>query len=49
MGFAQKDCALYTMNIVWVSGNQNDTISEAIKYVGKKVVVVKKQINKIEF
>lgn len=29
------------MNIVWVSGNQNDTISEAIKYVGKKVVVKK--------
>jgi alpha-D-xyloside xylohydrolase len=31
----------YTMNIVWVTGNQNDTIAKSIKYTGKKVVIKK--------
>jgi alpha-D-xyloside xylohydrolase len=45
IGSYKNQTAVYTMNIVWISGKQNDTISETIKYVGKKVVV-KRQINK---
>jgi alpha-D-xyloside xylohydrolase len=40
-GSYKNQTAVYTMNIVWISGKQNDTISETIKYVGKKVVVKK--------
>ena len=31
----------YTMNVIWVTGNQNDAIAKTIKYSGKKVVVKK--------
>ncbi|MDR7211757.1 TIM-barrel domain-containing protein [Flavobacterium piscis] len=40
-GSYKNQTAIYTMNIVWISGKQNDTISQTIKYVGKKVVVKK--------
>jgi hypothetical protein len=33
------------MNIVWISGNENESISETVKYTGKKVQV-KRQLNK---
>ena len=29
----------YTMNIVWITGNQENTIAKTIKYTGKKIVV----------
>nr|WP_165834970.1 hypothetical protein [Flavobacterium cheongpyeongense] len=40
-GSYKDQTAQYTMNIVWITGKQNNTISETIKYVGKKVVVKK--------
>ena len=40
-GSYKDQTALYTMNIVWISGKQNDPISATIKYAGKKVVVKK--------
>lgn len=43
-GSYKNQTALYTMHIVWISGKQNDTISETIKYVGQ-TVIVKRQIN----
>lgn len=42
IGSYQNQTGSYNMNIVWISGKQNDTISETIKYVGKKVVIKKK-------
>ena len=41
-GSYKDQTAQYTMNIVWISGKQNDTISETIQYAGKKVAVKKK-------
>ncbi|MFB3387694.1 TIM-barrel domain-containing protein [Flavobacterium sp. LAR06] len=41
IGSYQNQTGSYNVNIVWISGKQNDTISETIKYVGKKVVIKK--------
>jgi len=40
-GSYKNQISMYTMNIVWISGKQNDTISETIQYAGKKVVIKK--------
>ena len=40
-GSYKDQTALYTMNIVWISGKQNDSISQTIKYTGQKLVVKK--------
>jgi alpha-D-xyloside xylohydrolase len=43
LGSYKNQTAEYTMNIVWISGKENDTISETIKYVGKKVIIKKRK------
>jgi len=45
IGSYQNQTELYTMNIVWISGNQNDNIAETIQYTGKKTLV-KRRIDK---
>jgi alpha-D-xyloside xylohydrolase len=45
IGNYKNQIPLYTMNIVWISGNENESISETVKYTGKKVQV-KRQLNK---
>jgi alpha-D-xyloside xylohydrolase len=41
IGNYQGQIKMYTMNIVWMSGNQNDNIVKTIKYTGKQVVIKK--------
>jgi alpha-D-xyloside xylohydrolase len=43
LGSYKNQTAEYTMNIVWISGKENDTISQTIKYVGKKVIIKKRK------
>ena len=31
----------YTMNIKWITGNENETVAKSIKYSGKKVIIKK--------
>jgi alpha-D-xyloside xylohydrolase len=45
IGNYKNQTAVYTMNIVWVSGNQNDKILKTIKYTGEKVLI-KKAVDK---
>ena len=40
-GTYKNAIATYTMNIKWISGNENDSVVKVIKYTGKKVVVKK--------
>jgi alpha-D-xyloside xylohydrolase len=43
LGSYKNQTAEYTMNIVWISGKENDTISQTIKYIGKKVIIKKRK------
>ncbi|HEX9152615.1 MAG TPA: DUF5110 domain-containing protein, partial [Flavobacterium sp.] len=41
IGNYKDQTTTYTMNMVWVTGDQNDVVAKTIKYTGKKVVVRK--------
>jgi len=41
IGNYKNQTAIYTMNIVWISGNQNAKILKTIKYTGEKVLIKK--------
>lgn len=41
IGNYKNQIAKYTMNIVWISGKQNGTVTKTIQYTGKKTVVNK--------
>ncbi|MEO8254333.1 MAG: TIM-barrel domain-containing protein [Flavobacterium sp.] len=41
IGTYKNQINTYTMNIKWISGNENDKSSKTIKYTGKKVVIKK--------
>ena len=41
IGNYKDQTTTYTMNIKWISGNENDSVVKTIKYTGKKVVIKK--------
>tara|TARA_R110002033_G_scaffold153547_1_gene190009 strand:- start:163 stop:717 length:555 start_codon:yes stop_codon:yes gene_type:complete len=41
VGAYKDQIKTYTMNIVWVTGNQNNEIAKTVKYTGKKMVLKK--------
>ena len=41
IGSYKNQTSVYTMNIVWISGNQNNSSSKIIKYTGKEIVIKK--------
>lgn len=41
IGHYKNEIKAYTMNIVWISGNQSDRISKTVQYTGAKVLLKK--------